>query len=161
MAKKKRGEAWSPEIQQAVGLGQPVTSKGEDGEAWLTLPILLRGQVIGTLRLCQKPGRSWHPGQLDTVQEVADRLALALETARLWENVQNRVSREQLLRQITENVRAVPNVNAIASTAAEELVKALGGTIGFVKLNTPASDPNGHMYKDDLESADSSCGRQS
>jgi GAF domain-containing protein len=160
VAAKKRNEAWSWEIKQAVDTGETVISDGENGEAWVTLPIMLRGQAIGALRLCQKPGRSWRPEQLDAMQDVADRLALALETARLWGNVQNRVSREQLLRRITENVRAVPNIDAIASTAAEDLMKALGGSTGFVMLNTPMLDTNGDTYKPDLDSSDRSPGME-
>jgi GAF domain-containing protein len=75
---------------------------------------------------------------------LADQLGLALEGARLYQETQRRALQEQLTRQITDKVRAAPDISTIAQTAAEELVKALGGVRGFVKLDTNKSDDNGY-----------------
>jgi GAF domain-containing protein len=84
------------------------------------------------------------------METLTQRLGLALDNARLHQDSQRRALREQLTRQITDKVRAVPDVDAIAQTAAEELARVLGSSRGFVKLSTSPLDENG--YGDNAES---------
>jgi GAF domain-containing protein len=126
--------AWSPEIAQAATAGQPLASD----ETTLTLPIVLRGQVIGALQLRHKPGRAWQPDEIETLGSVAERLALALENARLIEETQRRVAREQLTREITDQMRESMNVSTILQRTIQQLGQAVGAEEVAVRIMPPA-----------------------
>jgi GAF domain-containing protein len=111
----------------------------------LTLPVSLHDRVIAQIN-AHKPAETgeWSEEQIALMELLAEQLSVALEKARLYADSQRHAAREQLTREITDKVRAVPDIDAIARTAAEELAKALGGARGFVKLKTEDLDSNGH-----------------
>jgi GAF domain-containing protein len=124
-------------------------SEVQDGDGELpelTLPISVHGHVIAQVN-ARKPAEAgeWTAEETTLMETIAQRLGLALDNARLHQDSQRRALREQLTRQITDKVRAVPDVDTIAQTAAEELVRVLGSSRGFVKLSANPQDENGHM----------------
>jgi GAF domain-containing protein len=107
----------------------------------VTRPITVREQVIGVINARKPPeAGQWVEEEIDLLDTLVSRLEEALEGARLHEQTQSRARREQMARQITEKVRAAPDIETIAQTAAEELVRALGGARGFVQLRTETRD---------------------
>jgi GAF domain-containing protein len=155
-------EEWRPETQLAYRSGKIVTRESEhnehdyatepDGRRPLVVPIQAHGEVIGVVETF-KNGQNgdWTPDEIEVIQDITAQLALALDNARLHQDTQLRALRQQLAREITEKVRAAPDVESIAATATEELVKALGGSRSFIKLRTQAADnpsgdgPNGRQ----------------
>jgi GAF domain-containing protein/HAMP domain-containing protein len=125
---------------------QQVTSDNPDEEEsthilQVTRPITVREQVIGVINARKPPeAGQWVEEEMDLLETLVNRLEEALEGARLHEQTQSRARREQMARQITEKVRAAPDIETIAQTAAEELVRALGGARGFVQLRTETLD---------------------
>jgi hypothetical protein len=77
---------------------------------------------------------------LSLVEEMADRLALALESARLFEETQSRVRRERTIRQITEQVRRAVDVETILQTTVAELGEIIGAPRVYVRLGAGAED---------------------
>lgn len=123
--------ALSPESIQAIESRKVVTqnvTQTADGKpssnARLAAPIILRNQVIGVLNL-----------QLDTTnvpqdlavlaEEAASRLALVLESARLLQEAQRLAQREQLVGQISTQVRASLDLDAVLQTAVREIGQSL------------------------------------
>ncbi len=110
---------------------EPVTggrAEAQDGEpaagGVLAVPITLRDQVIGMLDL-RSEGESFSPETVSLVKEVAARLALAMENARLLEDAQRRAQREQLLRAGTAHMRESSDMETVLKTAANEMYAAL------------------------------------
>ena len=119
-----------------------VSSTAKKDARTLVQPVKVRDQVIGTINARKSLEASqWTAQEQRLLETVADQLGQALESARLYQETQRRARQEQLAREITEKVRAASDVETIAQVAAEELVKALGGARGFVKLRKEA--PNG------------------
>ena len=148
-------EAWLTLLRSRRSLGYRRTKRGmkpitqieaqglldtSDGDQ-LGVPVKIRGNILGVLR-ARRPqdGGEWQEDEIALLETLVDQLGQALENARLHQETQRRAVREQLAREITEKVRAAPDVESIAATAAEELVKALGGSRGFVRLQ--ANDGN-------------------
>ena len=134
-----------PITQQAVARGESavmsdVTVKEGDGtvaRAALSVPIKLRGQVIGVIDLHEADkARTWTEHEIALVQAVADQMAQTLEGARLFEQTQARAQREQLVGQITTRMRAASNVQDILRVTSEELAMALGVTRSVVRLRS-------------------------
>ncbi len=147
----------SPEMEQALREGQIVhnhTSTGTDGEEYiLSVPIKIGADVVGLLNT-HKTARTgvWSQRETSLMQAIADQVALALQSARLYQDSQRRANREQLTRQITEKIRATQNIETIAQTATEELARVLGTSRAFVQLNLPVQD--GQDRSEPTDSAD-------
>lgn len=109
---------------------------GHQLEPAIITPISLRGQVIGTFSLQDiDPERQWTADELALVETVSEQLALTLENLRLFDQTQKRAGREQLTRQITDKMRASPDIESIIQTGLKELAAALGVSRTYVKLS--------------------------
>jgi adenylate cyclase len=107
--------------------------------AALSVPIKLRGQVIGVLDLHEADeARLWTEHEIALAEAVAEQLALALESARLFEQTQARARREALTRRITDRIRDAMDVDAMLKTAIQELGQALGAPRVYIRLATDA-----------------------
>jgi GAF domain-containing protein/HAMP domain-containing protein len=145
-------EAWSELLRAQAGLGlrrdrrgtSAITDDDLQDEATpmrRVLPIQVRDHVIGAVK-ARKPqdAGAWTAEEINLLETLVEQLGVALEGARLHQEAQRHAHRERIAREITEKVRAAPDVETIAQTAVEELVKALGGARGFVKLGTRTTD---------------------
>ncbi len=95
----------------------------------IILPVKLRGETIGVLNISSpQQGRVWNADELNLVQSVADRLALALENARLLQDSLRRAAKEQKISQLTTRIGASINMRNMLQTAVEELGRALPGS---------------------------------
>jgi PAS domain S-box-containing protein len=119
-----------------------VKANGHSTEPVIVAPLTLRGQTIGTLSLQDLvPDRQWSAEEVALVETVSEQLALTVENLRLFEGTQKQATREQLTRQITDKMRAAPDIDTIIQTGLAELAKALDVSRAYVKLTTkPEND---------------------
>jgi GAF domain-containing protein/HAMP domain-containing protein len=129
------------EAQQAWTAGQAVTitsSKPEDDEKFAistaAIPIRFRDQVIGVLNIRSKDG-NLAPETVELVEEVANRLGMALENARLLEATRQQAIREQTLSQVTASIRTESEIDLILERALEELGRVLEAERAVAHLN--------------------------
>ncbi len=102
-------------------------------------PIALRGQAIGTLKLEDiDPNRKWTTEERALVEAVSEQLSQTVENLRLFNDTRQRAALEQLTREITDKMRAAPDIDSIVKTGLTELSKALGTSRTYVKLNPKA-----------------------
>jgi GAF domain-containing protein/HAMP domain-containing protein len=100
---------------------------GRAGQAEpITVPIKLRGQAIGDLVVQRPAAGEWTQDQIDLVQAVADRVALSVENARLFDVTSRRAERERLVAEIAAKIRSTNDPQAMMDTALRELRQALG-----------------------------------
>ncbi len=113
-------------IKNGNGHMAPVSAQ-KDNAQLMTIPVRLRGQTIGvvTLRF-----QSEHVSDTTTkmIQQIADRLATALENARLLEDSTRRANRERAIGEITSKISASVNMRNVLQTAVEELGRAIPGS---------------------------------
>ena len=92
----------------------------------VTIPISLRGQLIGAIKLQDDDSsRKWTSEEIKFIRAVSDQVGLALENARLIEETQQRAEREATVTKIAGQLRASNDPEAIIQTAVEELRKVL------------------------------------
>jgi GAF domain-containing protein len=113
--------------------GQPDTST-------LAMPVKLRGQIIGVLTLSFK-GKPPTADTVSLIEEVANRLALALENARLLEETRQRAERDHAVSDITARIRASMDVEDILQTAVRQLSTAMGAERAFVEVGLSTRPP--------------------
>jgi GAF domain-containing protein/HAMP domain-containing protein len=119
----------SEDIQQVLATGEVVVRNPEDSksEAAIIVPIKLRTQVIGVLNIkTPLKGRRWSDEEVNMIRVISDRLALALENARLFEETTRTAEREKLVSDITTSIRSTNDPQAMIQMAVAELRRALG-----------------------------------
>ena len=121
-----------PDLAPAVQEGMPVF-KTEQGVTSITLPLLLRGQIIGVLNL-KSNKEDWTADELSIIQAVAGQAAIALENARLVEETQNIARREQQINEITTKIRQSIDIEAILKNTLSELSTVLGVKEASIQL---------------------------
>jgi GAF domain-containing protein/HAMP domain-containing protein len=95
----------------------------------LSIPLMLRGTKIGTLKLNgPDPNRVWTEEEIALAQATADRTALAIENARLLQDAQKRAAKERTIGEISSKIGSLVNLENIVQTTIEELGSTLPGT---------------------------------
>jgi GAF domain-containing protein len=130
--------------EDAISQGEPVIALAgseqnpEKDQSLVSVPIILRDQVLGVLNIKYK-GTEIPNDLVALVSNASDRLALALENARLLEQIQQRADREHLVGDISSKLRAAADIDSILRTTATELGKSLGIDEVRVQLKTAES----------------------
>lgn len=122
------------EIQRAIQSGKPTIAQ-EKSQSHLSVPIKLRGQVIGILNVQAGSNHAWEDDEIDIATAIADRVGLAVENARLLEDSQSRAARERTISEITSKIGASINIRNVLQTAVEELGHVLPGSDVIIQLN--------------------------
>lgn len=95
----------------------------------LAIPIMVRDHVIGTINIRPSGNnKTWNSDEVNIAQAITERLGLALDNARLFEETSTRASRERLVADITTRIRGTNDPQEMIKTAVEELQRALGAT---------------------------------
>jgi len=135
------------EINQAMYRGEILEfhPDGKTGEPTLVVPIKLREQIIGVMHIkSPSKDRLWTTSEISLTEAVSERLSLALENARLIQESQRQVIKEQAISEITGRIGSSINLDNVLLTAVEELGRTIPGsevTIKLKKENT--NDGNG------------------
>jgi GAF domain-containing protein len=125
-----------PEVRQAVKQGR-ITLAGDGEEPTMVVPIPVRDQVIGMLRFRKPEGQSWTQDEVALLESMAVQLGLALEGAQLYQDAQRRAVREQLVAQISAEVRASLDPDTILKTSILELGRVLGAERATIEITGP------------------------
>ncbi|MGH2521809.1 MAG: GAF domain-containing protein, partial [Anaerolineales bacterium] len=103
------------------------------------VPLELRGQTVGMIELHGRRQDALEPEERTVIEAVAAQLSVALESAVLLAETQRRSRREQLINDVTFQMRSTLNPTIILQSGIRELGKALGATEVVVRLEQPAA----------------------
>jgi GAF domain-containing protein len=119
-------EEWQPDMILARESGKIVIGPTANDVYTLAVPIKIRDQITGVVRLRKPPeAGAWRQEEVALVVTLSDRLSAALESARLYEETRRTAERERLTGEITAHMRSTNDPRAILQIAARELRKAL------------------------------------
>ncbi|HUI90475.1 MAG TPA: GAF domain-containing protein [Anaerolineales bacterium] len=126
----------SPEIEMVLAKGDTIVKPvdTERNAAILTIPIKLRGNVIGVLDIRSQDKADWGQDDIDIAQAVAERVALAVENATLLEDSQRRASKERIIGEVTTKISQSINLRNVLQTAVEELGHVIPGSDVIIQL---------------------------
>lgn len=162
--KQLSGEAWKGYVKtlQARGyrydgvkseaLKEASTSQNQKDA--LYIPVQLRGQTIGHLKLkASDATRKWTDDERAVIESTAERVAIAMEGARLLDEAQKRAARESFLSDVGAKLGASFQLDSILRDTVEELGQNLqGSTVSFQLIN-PSAPPTADSPKADGASA--------
>jgi GAF domain-containing protein len=129
---------WTGPLTQAQAERRPVTRM--DGEQpVVAVPVVLRGEVIGAIEI--EPGAQADEDAVEIAEAVAERLAISLENARLYEQAQQATIQEQRINMIAAQFQEATSVDDLLRITLEELSDVLGAEQASIRLgNVNAGD---------------------
>jgi GAF domain-containing protein/HAMP domain-containing protein len=112
-----------------------ITPRPNGRGATLSLPIKLRGEVIGSVDVRTPDNRPWDQDELDIVTAIIERAAIAMENARLLAESQKRAAKERIIGEISAKISMQSEINDLLKTAAQELGQNLPGAEIAIQFN--------------------------
>lgn len=127
-----------PEVVAATHSGQiepSLTSGSTEKRTQVAVPVKIRGEVIGVIHIeSNDSSKTWKDDEIRLVEAVAERAALAMENARLFQDARRRAAKEQAISQATTRISSALNIENILHTTAEELERILGGSEVLIRF---------------------------
>lgn len=127
------------EIRQATSRGEVLIfhADGATQEASIVVPIKLRGQIIGNMKIkAPTKNRQWSSDEIALTETISERLSIALENARLFEETSRRAERERIVSDIASKIGTSVRTESILRTTATELSRLLDDADIFIDLHT-------------------------
>jgi GAF domain-containing protein len=100
------------------------------------IPVQLRGQTIGFVDV-RFQDESTHAEIVTIIEQITERLATALDNARLAEEIRDHAQRDALISELGGRFRSSLDLESVLRTAAQEFQKAFQLQEAEVQLNIP------------------------
>ncbi|MFZ0543890.1 MAG: GAF domain-containing protein, partial [Candidatus Promineifilaceae bacterium] len=133
-----------PDVTQSADwLNNPLLPETKSEAA---IPVISRGALLGVLDIQHNVLDGIPSDEAVLLQSISDQIAIALENARLFEQIQRRASHEALLNQMTQKIQLASSVDQVLQITAQELGKALNADFTSIELGKKPERPaNGHQ----------------
>jgi GAF domain-containing protein len=110
----------------------------------IAVPVQLRGQTLGAVEW-EIPAADLNDNKLQLAQELANRLAVSLDNARLFQESQRAAERERVVNNIAARLTPQTEISDILQTAVREVGQALRAPQVSIRLHrTDGSNGNGN-----------------
>lgn len=110
--------------------GMEANGYAEGTTAALAIPINVRGTTIGVIDLRKSEsdgaGTEWQEEEINFLENIAEQLGVALDSARLYIETQQRAEQERLIGEVTGQIRQSLDVESVLRTAVEEIYQVFG-----------------------------------
>ena len=101
-----------------------------------SVPVRLRGIVVGNLRMkARREEHQWSEDEKSIAEAVAERVALAVENARLILESQKRAAKEQVVGEVSTKIGASIDIENILHTTLQEMGRILPGAEISLQIN--------------------------
>ena len=127
---------WTPLLERVLADRRPITAQG-DNKHLIGVPVELRGQIIGAIEVefngnLQNLGNSTET--IDMIQAVAQRLAVSVDNARLFEQTQELAQQEFEVNNISAKIQGVTDIQDLIKIALHELSSAIDADAASIRL---------------------------
>lgn len=129
------GGVWSVPLIQASHDRRPVVTTDSKNGQVIAVPLLLRGEIIGAMEI-ETDESQQEEEIVALIALVADRLAVSLENARLFEEAQAKTAQEHQLNQLVTRYQEGTDVGDLLRITLSELSENLGAQRSTIRLGT-------------------------
>jgi len=112
----------------------PEATRKEGIQSILVVPIPIRGQISGILRLLTKQPRSFTPDEIDFVTALADQCGIAIENARIFKNQQIQLNYFKAIHEIGKTINATYELDKILDLIVTRLPKVMNLKAATIRL---------------------------
>jgi GAF domain-containing protein len=115
---------------------EDISKNGEGEEGYIhKIPLKLRHQTLGYIQLRRELDQGpWSPLESQSIEKFSDQIALSLENARMFDEAQRVVQREQKISAISNEIRGSIDLETVLQNTVRELGKALGKSKTFIQI---------------------------
>jgi len=145
----------SPSVAQAFGNTEP-EMRYEANEQILSVPILSRGQPLGVMEFRAPGSATWGARSIELSSLIAQRLSLALDNIRLFEQAQLTANREQTINRVAAQLQARTDLDSLLAEAAQMFSQALGATHTSIQIHVPEAADQAELLPSLLPSEEAS-----
>lgn len=130
--------------QKAIATGQVAVGEPTPRATIpVAMPIVLRGQTLGAVEW-ELPQQTFNEDKIELARELASRLAVSMDNARLFQESQRNAERERLVSSIAARLTTQTSIDSILQTAVREVGQALrvpNVSIRLRPITTGAAQP--------------------
>lgn len=124
---------WTDALRQAGEGGEVVTAQ-QGNSGVIAVPLRLRGEIIGAIEV--EADNHSSSETVEMIEAVAQRLAISLENARLYEESREATAQEHFVNELAANFQSVTTVDELLRLTLVELGATLGAQQGAIRLGT-------------------------
>jgi len=126
-----------PEEQLARFPGSP---GARAGHTQLSTPLMRQGQPLGVLQLLRHERRPFTNRQIALLEAFADQAVIAIENARLFQELQDRVGELQALGEVGQAVSSTLDLQEVLTTIVSHATRLAGADAGTIYEYDEASE---------------------
>lgn len=125
-----------PGSQEVTHSGDIFQKKADqdDQNTHMTIPMKLRGEVVGLLNIKTDGDREWSPDEMDIINAIMERAALSIDNARLLAESRKIAEKERVIGEISSKVSSFTNRDNILQAAAAEIGRVMPGAEVIIQL---------------------------
>lgn len=112
----------------------PEATRKEGIQSILVVPIPIRGEINGILRLLTKKPRSFTPDEIDFVTALADQCGIAIENARIFKNHQIQLNYFKAIHEIGKTINATYELDKVLDLIVTRLPKVMNLKAATIRL---------------------------
>jgi GAF domain-containing protein len=128
-----------------TGDGSKRGTDSEEALPDLKVPVRVRGQVIGAINAHKPDGATdWTEEEAAMMETLAEQLGVAMEGARLYQDIQARAARERITSEVVSRFRESLDLERVLQTATEGIYQALEPERVMVRLQMSEDSADGN-----------------
>lgn len=117
-----------------------------EGRSVLAVPLVLRGETIGTLAVTRPSHERWTQTEVSLLESVASRLVMVAESIRLVEEASRRAEREQRVGEVSAALlQRAASVDSVLQAALTQLSNVLGSDQVSLRIGQPPVADGRHI----------------
>lgn len=126
----------APALDMALARGETVAaSDAQTTGSVLAVPLKVRGNVIGVIGVQESDGaRDWSPEEIALVEELGDQIAIALDSARLFNEARTHAEELTVLNELAQGLAASATLEEVCEQAyqgASRLLHTANFSVGL------------------------------
>lgn len=123
-------------------LGLRAEKLSKPNEKALAVPLILRGQKIGTISIARKGDAEMNKSDQELIAEVASQAGLAIDNIRLLEDATQRAKQEQIVGKLATRFSESLDIDVLLRTATRELAQLPDVSEVSVFLGKETNEPS-------------------